>query len=142
MHRKIREFFVAQLAPLPVLTFGSRPEFQGTTGAHLDSAVLDLLLLSHTGGLILARSSTFGYVAHGLAGRPATIYGTSHVNIVSFNGTTVIGRCDTIPTSEATFHRQSHAVQGKNAPSCRAGHENATGRGSGNILYWLSSVPH
>ena len=92
-------------------------------------------MLSLTDELILARGSTYGYLAHGLAGVPATVYGISHVNIERKQA---IAHCGRVPTNEACFHQLGNAIH--SSAHCQAGHRNATARHS--VLYQLSETSH
>ena len=80
--------------------------------------------------------STFGYVAHGLTGGRATLYGPTHISrdLIGPAGED----CAAVPTSEPHFHFLKHAVRAY--ASCRLGAANATRRGS--ELYRRSTVLH
>ena len=80
--------------------------------------------------LLVSRGSTYSYVAHGLSGRRATVYGVSH-NSAASGGT--LSDCGSIPTTEASFHLARRAVQGK---QCRRGLSNA----SDNSQLWKLST--
>lgn len=62
-----------------------------------------------------SQGSTYSYVAHGLGGVPAVVYGASHNSAAAHGG---LGDCEAVPTAEAAFHLLNRAL---GAPECRAG---------------------
>ncbi len=82
-----------------------------TNPGGMRSTLVDLLILSKTDGLLTSRSSTFSYVARGLARRPATVVGPTHISLRSTNRTVRVGDCQTIRTTEPSFHLLQGAFQ-------------------------------
>jgi len=104
-----------------VLWWGDAVGVQGETPHQLDAAVIDLWLLGNMSSEVLvSRGSTYSYVAHGLSGRRATVYGVSH-NSAASGG--ILSDCASIPTTEASFHLARRALQSK---QCRRGISNAS----------------
>ena len=122
MARRTRDDFAGGLRRdgVRVEWYGDAVGVQGETRAQLDAAVLDLWLLGTAEELLVSRGSTFSYVAHGLAGRAATVYGLSH-NSNAGHGR--LGECARVPTAEPSFHMLGRAI---GRPACRAGVANAS----------------
>lgn len=118
MHLKEIEQFAARLAlTVKVLRAPPAPEFQSAGADHLSAAMLDVLHLASTDGLLISRASTYGYLISGVAHRPVTVFSsTGQVSTEGlFKG---VGTCDLVPSTEPVFHLMGTAVRGN--PSCRA----------------------
>ena len=86
------------------------------SSAASDSALADMLLMGGAREVLVSPGSTFGYVAQGLAGRRATIYGGTHTSRELVGHDT--RHCSAIATSEPNFHFLKHALK-KHAKSNR-----------------------
>jgi hypothetical protein len=134
MHEKELQRLSAQLSPVvKVLRAPPAPPAQGADASHFESAVLDILYLASTDGLLLSRGSTFGYIVAGLARRPATIFSRSPV--VHLSGAGKVGTCEVAPSTEPVFHQMASAVRG--SPSCLA-----ASRAPASTLLRLSSLSY
>jgi hypothetical protein len=134
MHGRELQRLSAQLSPVvKVLRTPPAPPAQGADASHFEAAVLDMLYLASTDGLLLSRGSTFGYVAAGLARRPATIFSRSPVVQMSKAGK--VGTCEVVPSTEPVFHQLSAAVL--TMPSCLA-----ASRAPPSTLLRLSSLSY
>ena len=116
--------------------FGRSMEAQAESSAASDSALADMLLMGGAREVLVTPGSTFGYVAQGLAGRRATVYGGTHTS------RDLVGPaardCSGVATSEPNFHFLRHATN--RYESCRAGAREAKKRDS--AMYRLSSMQH
>mmetsp|Transcript_15975 Transcript_15975/g.50884 ORF Transcript_15975/g.50884 Transcript_15975/m.50884 type:complete len:237 (+) Transcript_15975:430-1140(+) len=134
MHHRDLDRLSAQLSPVvKVLRTPPAPPAQGADASHFESAVLDLLYLASTDGLLLSRGSTFGYLAAGLARRPTTIF--SRTSFVGMSGTGKVGTCEVVPSTEPVFHVMGTAV--RTTPSCLA-----ASRAPASTLLRLSSLSY
>jgi hypothetical protein len=116
--------------------YGKSMEAQAESTDASDSALADMLLMGGAEEVLVTPGSTFGYVAQGLAGRRATIYGGTHTS------RDLVGPaqadCSGVATPEPNFHFLRHAISRYSA--CRAGARDAKKRGS--AMYRLSSMQH
>lgn len=134
MHHRDLDRLSAQLSPVvKVLRTPPAPPAQGADASHFESAVLDLLYLASTDGLLLSRGSTFGYLAAGLARRPTTIF--SSTSFVGMSGAGKVGTCEVVPSTEPVFHVMGTAV--RTTPSCLA-----ASRAPASTLLRLSSLSY
>ena len=126
------------LAPsgIRVQWLGRAIEAQGESREASDGALVDMLLMGRAREVLVTPGSTFGYVAQGLAGRRATVYGGTHTS------RELVGPaardCSSVGTSEPNFHFLKHALRSFSA--CRVGARAAAARGS--ALYERSSKLH
>ena len=131
-----RRLLASRLRPMGVrvVSYGKAVEAQGESEATSDSAMADMLLMGGATEVLISPGSTFGYVAHGLSGGRATLYGGTHTSrdLVS----RVAGDCLEVPTSEPNFHFLKHAL--RSYATCRAGAQAARRRGSS--LYERSAL--
>jgi hypothetical protein len=116
--------------------YGRSMEAQAESTAATDSALADMLLMGKAKEVLVTPGSTFGYVAQGLAGQRATVYGGTHT---SRDLVGPAGRdCSDVGTGEPNFHFLRHAM--KRYSVCRAGAQEATARHSD--MFRLSSMLH
>ena len=113
MHSHLRDKLARRLKSVEVVWMDGTEATQGVSTHHMDSAAIDLALLGRTDSLMLQKASTFGYLAHGLGGTPATSYGVGHVSIRMPSG------CQDVPTTEPSFHFYGQAL--KQYRSCKLG---------------------
>lgn len=115
---------------------GRSMEAQGESAAASDSALLDMMLMGGATEVLVTPGSTFGYVAQGLAGRRATVYGGTHTS------RELVGPsaqdCSAVSTTEPNFHYLRHALRAFR--SCRDGEREAKARSS--ELVHRSSMLH
>lgn len=133
-----RHALAAQLRGMHVLWHGRAVGVQSASVNATSAAVFDLWAMGAAAEVLVTPGSTFGYVAHGLAGSRATQYGGTHTSREIIGEAMQGADCRDVGTSEPAFHFLKKAVG--RYQSCRAGQRAALSRGS--ELYRLSSVMH
>jgi len=136
MHSANRRALAQALRPFGhrVVWYGRAVEVQAASRSATDSALADMALMGGAAEVLISAGSTFGYVAQGLSGRRATLYGGTHTS------RELVGPrapdCSAVGTTEAAFHFLPHAT--RRYTSCREG----AVRAKQSALFLSSAVRH